>query len=84
MKITERKKEQNTVMFADIRVGEVFRAVDMTDGYTYMKGNNSSLNDTLNGSLNAMCLDDGDLCHVANDLECIVLDAELIVSEVTE
>lgn len=80
MKITERKKEQNIVMFADICAGEVFRAVDMTDGYTYMKGNDS----TLNGTLNAMCLDDGDLCHVANDLECIVLDAELIVSEVTE
>lgn len=76
MKITERKKEQNTVMFADIRVGEVFRAVDTVDDYTYMKGND--------GTLNAMCLDGGDLCHVANDLECIVLDAELIVSEVTE
>ena len=73
MKITERKKEQNVVLFKDIRVGEVFRA---TDGYTYMKVNDSALN--------ATCLDDGDSCHVAEDLECIILDAELIVSEVTE
>jgi len=75
MKITERENKRNVVLFKDIEVGEVFRMNNGNDS-TYMKVNDSECN--------VVCLDDGEMYFTRGDVECVLFDAELIVSEVME
>lgn len=75
MKITTRKSEPKSIPFSNVYVGEVFML--QGDGeYHYIKTNC--------GECNSTCLEDGDTCYIREGEDCIVLGAELIVSEVTE
>lgn len=76
MRITERKDKRLIELFGDLNVGEVFRLAADEDERVYIKTND--------GEANSVCLDDGDVCFTAAHDDCILLDAELIVSEVTE
>ena len=75
MKITTRKSEAKPIPFTNVYVGEVFRLYG-DDEYYYIKTND--------GEYNSVCLQDGDACYTRGDIDCIVLEAELIVNEVTE
>ena len=76
MKIIDKK--ENTTLFKNVDIGEVFKLNDDSSTYTYIKTN--SINDEFGTEYNAVCLNDGELLGFGDEREVFTYPySELII-----
>lgn len=76
MKIIDKK--ENTALFKNVNVGEIFKLNDDSSTYVYIK--TESIDDEFGTGYNAVCLNDGELIGFGDEREVFTYPySELII-----
>lgn len=71
-------KKENTTLFKNVDIGEVFKMSDDITSYTYMKI--ISISDEFDKEYNAVCLNDGDLLSFGDERQVFTYpSSELVI-----